>query len=222
MGYTTGGPRGVGVITSPFTPKADMSEILAVVADRGGYLGGKTTAERDAISGASLFTGLMIFNTTTGGLESYSGTGWGPVPVAPRLKHAEYLFTRAAIGDGTTSLFNTTADGAATNDNTFTTISGATGNTVTLVEAGIYNIDFYAQVAAASTGRFAVLILVTGGSPSATQAINAAPSGENTMSTSLSNFRCAANTVLRFEVHKTTGGNADISSRIRITRFGSY
>lgn len=76
MGFTTGGPRGVGVITSPFTPKADMGDILGVLADRGGYLGGKTTAERDAISGASLFVGLMIYNTTTEQHEWFDGSGW--------------------------------------------------------------------------------------------------------------------------------------------------
>lgn len=76
MGFTTGGPRGVGVITSPFTPKADMGEILAVVADRGGYLGAKSEAERDAISGSSLFVGLMLFNTDSDALEMYDGSGW--------------------------------------------------------------------------------------------------------------------------------------------------
>lgn len=76
MGYTTGGPRGVGAITSPFTPKADMGEILAVLAERGGHLGGITEAERDAISGDSLFAGLTVFTTDNGQVEVYTGSGW--------------------------------------------------------------------------------------------------------------------------------------------------
>lgn len=76
MGFTTGGPRGVGVITSPFTPKADLSDVLAVVAERGGHLGGISESARDAVSGASLFEGLTCYNTTADTLEVYDGSGW--------------------------------------------------------------------------------------------------------------------------------------------------
>lgn len=84
MGFTSGGPRGVGAVTSDFTPKADITAVLAEVAARGGYLGGATTAARDAISGASLFEGLMIYNTTVDRFEFYDGSGWKAVwqPVA--------------------------------------------------------------------------------------------------------------------------------------------
>lgn len=76
MGFTTGGPRGVGAITSPFTPKADLGDVLAVLAARGGHLGGISESARDAVSGASLFEGLTCYNLTKDTLEVYDGSGW--------------------------------------------------------------------------------------------------------------------------------------------------
>lgn len=84
MALSSGGPRDVGVLPAGFTPIGDLTQILAVIAERGGYLGGQSEAFRDAISGAKLFTGIMLYNTDVEQLELFDGSGW--VPAVPFIQ----------------------------------------------------------------------------------------------------------------------------------------
>lgn len=136
MGFTTGGPRGVGVITSPFTPKSDMGEILAVIAARGAYLGGLTQAERDAISGAALFTGLSLFNTTSGSVEIYTGSGWAAV--ASPVTSGTVTFTGIYSSSGSFPVSLVKSSGRAFLEGVVasSTATFVAGNTYTLGAAG--------------------------------------------------------------------------------------
>lgn len=65
------------------SPTTTSNAILAVEAtDRGFLLPRLTTTQRDAISTVSADNGLMIFNTTTGKINVYSGTAWEAVTSA--------------------------------------------------------------------------------------------------------------------------------------------
>jgi hypothetical protein len=147
---------------------------------------------------------------------SYQAVVAGLIPKTN--SHAEWNFNRSAIGDGTTNLFSTVADPTNTNDSTFATIPGGTGNTVTVTTSGVYAISVYAQVSAAPTGVFAINIIAAG----ANIGESYAPSGTNLLSCAVANIRLAAGTVLAFVVTKTTGSNADISSKIRITKLSNF
>lgn len=52
---------------------------MAVTSFGGLYLVGMTTAARDALAGADLRAGTLIYNTTTNKLNFYSGSGWEAV-----------------------------------------------------------------------------------------------------------------------------------------------
>lgn len=79
MAYSgSGGTKGLGQITSPYTPRADLNKILELL----GNVGNRrvvTTTERDALTGAMVYEGLEIFNLTTKQIEVYNGSGWSRV-----------------------------------------------------------------------------------------------------------------------------------------------
>lgn len=79
MAYSgTGGTKGLGQITSPYTPRADLNTILGLL----GQVGNRrvvTQSERDGLTGAKLYEGLEVFNTTTKQIEIYNGAGWARV-----------------------------------------------------------------------------------------------------------------------------------------------
>lgn len=79
MAYSgSGGTKGLGQITSPYTPRADLNKILELL----GNVGNRrvvTTTERDDLTGAKVYEGLEIFNTTTKQIEIYNGSGWARV-----------------------------------------------------------------------------------------------------------------------------------------------
>lgn len=80
MGYTaSGGPKGRGVFNNSPQTVADLNQLVQLIADFGNYAGAKTEAQRDAITGAALYTGLMVYNTTAGKLQMYTGSGWTSV-----------------------------------------------------------------------------------------------------------------------------------------------
>jgi hypothetical protein len=77
MGYSaSGGPKGLGVFNNTPQTAADLNQLVALIARGGNYRGPLTEAERDAISGAALFAGLMVYNTTKSQLEIFTGAGW--------------------------------------------------------------------------------------------------------------------------------------------------
>lgn len=77
MGYSaSGGPKGLGAFNNIPQTAADLNQLVALVARGGNYRGPVTEAERDAISGAALFAGLMVYNTTKSQLEIFNGSGW--------------------------------------------------------------------------------------------------------------------------------------------------
>lgn len=79
MGYTgSGGPKGLGVFTNAAQTVSDLNQLVALIA-RGGNLRVETTAGRDAITGAALYEGLHVYNTTLDQLEMYTGSGWAVV-----------------------------------------------------------------------------------------------------------------------------------------------
>lgn len=74
--YQTAFAQGVGISESAIT--LDPSAILEARSTAKGLLAPRmTTAERDAISSPA--TGLMIFNTSTGEFNFYTGTAWTAV-----------------------------------------------------------------------------------------------------------------------------------------------
>jgi hypothetical protein len=76
VGYTsTGGPKGLGVVTDSARTVADLNQIIALLGEVGNTRVG-TTGERDALPAAKLYTGLTFVNTTTGTVERYVGGGW--------------------------------------------------------------------------------------------------------------------------------------------------
>lgn len=56
-----------------------------------------TTTQRNALSGVQLWTGRIIYNSTTAGLEFYDGTAWQPLtPVWTDVAAAAITFTQGA------------------------------------------------------------------------------------------------------------------------------
>lgn len=55
----------------------------ALVARNAKYLGQMTRNARDAISGANLYRGLLVYNFTDSSLDAYSGTSWFSVGALP-------------------------------------------------------------------------------------------------------------------------------------------
>lgn len=111
MGYTpTGGPAGLGVIDATPATVDNFNQLIALIASRGPFLGAVTTSQRDAITGSALFPGAQVFNTDTGGLETYSGSGWaGVVPVQARITGIDggtVAIAALANGAGTTPTVN--------------------------------------------------------------------------------------------------------------------
>jgi hypothetical protein len=213
---------------------ADLSELGNYAAFVGNKKVGPTTGTatgpgnantgRTTSTGADVWEGLDWWDTTLKRLFRYTSSAWSDTSVLP---HVEYLFSRAGIGDagdtgGSVTVFSQSVDAGNTTDSAFTTNLGNNQlGQVTVNQAGIYSVDFYAQVAAAPTGVFAATIVLVGGSPNTIQAKTASPSGQNTLSTSLSNIKLASGAQLQFQVQKTTGGAADVSCRIRITKISN-
>lgn len=80
MGYTsTGGPKGRGQFNNTPQTTADLNKGLELLATYGNYMGAVSESERDLISGAALYEGLMVYNETSGTLEIYDGSGWSGV-----------------------------------------------------------------------------------------------------------------------------------------------
>lgn len=76
MGYSTnGGPKGLGNITDAASTAADMNKLIALIGEVGNHRVG-STSERDALTGAKLYEGLLWGNTTTGAIERRTGSGW--------------------------------------------------------------------------------------------------------------------------------------------------
>lgn len=84
MGYSgSGGPKGLGVFNNTPQTTADLNQLVTLIAQMGNYRGQVTGAQRDAITGSALYAGLMVFNSDTGALERYTGSGWDQVIPAP-------------------------------------------------------------------------------------------------------------------------------------------
>lgn len=80
MGYTaSGGPKGLGVFNNSPQTVADLNQLRDLIATVGNYRGTLTEAQRDAITGAALYTGLLVYNTTASKLQMYTGAGWSSV-----------------------------------------------------------------------------------------------------------------------------------------------
>lgn len=77
MGYTPDiGEKGLGQFNSSPGTVADLNQLLAIIAGVGNYRGAMAEEDRDDITGAALYSGLLVFNTTENALELYSGSGW--------------------------------------------------------------------------------------------------------------------------------------------------
>lgn len=84
MSYTaSGGPKGLGVFGSTPQTVADLNQLVTLIARVGNYRGQVTEAQRDAITGTALYAGLVLFNSDSGALEMYSGSGWDQLIPAP-------------------------------------------------------------------------------------------------------------------------------------------
>lgn len=78
MGYTTsGGSRGLGSFTDTPSTVADLDQLATLIAQVGNRRV-LTTTDRDALSGAKLYKGLEIYNTTTDTIEIYNGSMFKP------------------------------------------------------------------------------------------------------------------------------------------------
>lgn len=144
MGYTTtGGPKGLGVVTDSNTPLSDFNKMIELIA-RVGNLRVGTTAARDLLSGDALYEGLHYLNTTTDVLEFYTGSGWaavgGRLPIlhhnAPSSSAAPLnVFVELRTNWGTTLPAPTRLIGYSGN-------SAGSGGVFTPQLPGIYEVQF--------------------------------------------------------------------------------
>jgi len=132
-------------------------------------------------------------------------------------QHAEWTFSASGIppttvwGTGTVTL-----DAANTTDAGFTSTPGT--DRITLRDAGIYAIDIVGSWGTGTTGRGFTQIQDPG---STSPARGSGSVGENLVSTSLANYKCAAGTVLTLSTYITfASGTTTWAGRIRITKIG--
>lgn len=165
------------------------------------------------------FIDQIISEKDTGLLMRWDGTDWVRA-VDERYKHAEFTFDRAVIGDGPANPFSIARDASRTNDQAFITPPapvGTAGNTLTVTADGLYHIDWLAAVGALTTGITEIQISI----PGFTLAQSSIPTGKNVLSAG-GVFYLTAGTVVSFVLTKTTGGTANVNTRIRVTRLGRF
>lgn len=80
MGFTPGtGPKGRGRFNSTPSTTADFNQALDLINEFGNYAGAIEEWDRDAITGAALYDGLLIYNLTAGRLEIRHMNTWVPL-----------------------------------------------------------------------------------------------------------------------------------------------
>jgi hypothetical protein len=196
------------------TADCDVTEDFPMTATAGGVLPARTKTELDAFSGAE---GQLAVSFDTMRLWERRGGVWrrnGEVS-----SHSEFQFDRAAITDGVIDLFSRSRIDDATNDEAFVTMAATSGNTLTLAEPGIYDISYQVAIVAATTGAAFAEI----NTPGQTLARDTVSAPDNVLSAAINGFVVVTpNTTISFRVRKTTGGTANITGRIRVTRTGSF
>ncbi len=178
---------------------------------------GETAPNAASLPTADLFVGRLVWVQDVKALYvNMTGlsSGWVRIPAVP---HAEFQFDRTAIADGTVNLFNTSLITGRTTDNTFATISGSTGNQITLVSAGLYLLSWTVSLGAAATARSLATISTTA-EPLAGRGSTFA--GEDTFTVTTQLLTTAANTLVNFVINKTVGGAFNITSVIKVTKVG--
>lgn len=168
-------------------------------------------AERDALTKKA---GLCVIRTDLFGLpiERCDGTNWW------NTQHSEWTFNQSGVPSGTVWGTNTlTVDSANSTDTTFVTCPGA--DLLNIRDAGTYAIDLVGIWGTGTTGRAFTQISDSGATN--IYARSSASVGENNLSTSLANFRCAANTTIKLATYLTfASGTTTWAGRVRVTRIG--
>lgn len=178
----------------------------------GGVLPVMSAADRANIS--TPYVGLEIQRldltqvSGSGVRERWNGSGWD------HFGHIEFTFS-ATVPPGQVWGTNVlSVDASNSTDTTFVTCPSA--DLLTLRDAGTYAIDIVGTWGVGTTGRGFVQI---GDNGSTTFARSSASVGENVVSTSLSNFKCAANTTLKFvTLLNFASGTTAWVGRVRVTR----
>lgn len=97
MGYSSsGGTKGRGVFNNSPSTTSDFNQLLTLLATYANHMGGITESARDAITGDALYEGLSCFNTDSGCLEVYDGSGW-EVVWAPQTASGSVVPTTAGV-----------------------------------------------------------------------------------------------------------------------------
>lgn len=206
----------VGTITVPKattgSPTVALNPARFVAA--GGVLPVLSAADRGNIS--SPYVGLEIQRldltqvSPSGVRERWNGSGWD------HIGHSEWTFNAATVPSG--SVWGTgtlTIDTANSTDTGFISCPGA--DQLTIRDAGTYAIDLVGLWGSGTTGRAFTQITDTGGTNVYSR--SSAAVGENNLSTSLANFRCAANTTIKLSTYLTlASGTVTWAGRVRITR----
>lgn len=143
--------------------------------------------------------------------EMWNGTTWD------HFGQSEWTF--AATGVPSTTVWGTgalTNDAAGTTDTGFVTSPGT--DRLTLRDAGLYDIHLVGSWGTGTTGR---AFSQVGDGATNSWARSSAAVGENLVSSSIPNFRCAANTTIFLTTYLTlASGLTSWTGRVRVTRKG--
>jgi hypothetical protein len=140
--------------------------------------------------------------------EVWNGTTWD------HFGHSEWTFAATGIPSATVWGVGTlTAASSVTTDAAFVTTPGT--DRLTLRDAGVYEIHIIGRWGTGTTGRGFSQIWDGGTN---TWARSSAAIGEDTLSVSIPNFRCAANTTISLVTYLTISGTTTWTGTVRVTR----
>lgn len=144
----------------------------------------------------------------------WGGSAWEPL--ATKKSHAEYTATSASTSSGVAGAVGTlTLAATETNDTGLFTIAT---NKLTVVEDGLYSISVQGTIGTAPTGPFWIRLSFSG-----VQLFqNGSTSTEQIGGGLMSAYRLPAGTVLEFTFLHTSAAARTLTSRIMLTKVGTY
>ena len=177
-----------------------------------------STADRDAeyanAGTAYRVNGAECYITSTDALQIRRTGVWRNIGLDGG-DHGEYtLLANAAVSNVAFVTGTVTVDPSLTLRDP---VSATGSGTITLADAGVYLIEFYASMGATVTGR-TYLALKIGATTLARSTIG---TGEDQGFVAATVYRAAAGVVIGAEFLKNTGGTSNVSGRIRVTRLDS-
>ena len=218
-----------GVPAAPALPAGALLIATVTTPSGAASIAGSTIVQ--SYDFTHLVGGLAYYRTTAAMRADVAGLAPGQqcVVIATGLYHSLIAgdWRRETLGDHGeyTLLANAAASnvvfvtGTVTVDPSLTfrdPVSATGSGTITLADAGVYLIEFYASVGAAVTGR-TYLALKAGATTLARSTIG---TGEDQGFVAATVYRAAAGVEIGAEFLKNTGGTSNISGRIRVTRIG--